>query len=91
MGLANIRDRLAQAYGTSHLFEIRSPADGGFTVIIEIPFEREGEEEAATLVPPPELTTHPSLREDGMQFGHEPGKQDAVPPVDQSAYPRALG
>ena len=39
VGLANIRDRLAQAYGDDHKFEIRAPAEGGFTVIIEIPFE----------------------------------------------------
>ena len=39
VGLANIRDRLAQAYGEDHLFEIRNPADGGFTVVIELPFE----------------------------------------------------
>mgnify|MGYP001973365396 CR=1 FL=1 len=91
VGLANIRDRLAQAYGTNHLFEIRSPAQGGFTVIIEIPFEREGEEEKALLAPPPELTTHPSLREGGRIIGHESGKQETGPPVDTSAYPRAMG
>ena len=39
VGLANIRDRLAQAYGEDHLFEIRTPDDGGFTVVIEIPYE----------------------------------------------------
>ncbi|ROT96874.1 sensor histidine kinase [Altererythrobacter sp. FM1] len=39
VGLANIRDRLAQAYGDDHRFEIRNPPDGGFTVIIEIPYE----------------------------------------------------
>ncbi len=39
VGLANIRDRLAQAYGEDHLFEIRTPPDGGFTVIIELPYE----------------------------------------------------
>ena len=39
VGLANIRDRLAQAYGDDHRFEIRSPESGGFTVIIEIPHE----------------------------------------------------
>ena len=39
MGLANIRDRLAQAYGEDHLFEIRTPARGGFTVVIEMPYE----------------------------------------------------
>ena len=39
VGLPNIRDRLAQAYGDNHVFEIRTPAQGGFTVIIEIPYE----------------------------------------------------
>ncbi len=42
VGLANIRDRLAQAYGENHRFEIETPPDGGFTVIIELPYE-EGE------------------------------------------------
>ena len=41
VGLANIRDRLAQAYGDDHLFDIRTPPEGGFTVVIEIPYERE--------------------------------------------------
>ena len=40
VGLANIRDRLAQAYGNRHRFEILEPPEGGFSVIIEIPFER---------------------------------------------------
>ncbi|WDA42433.1 sensor histidine kinase [Erythrobacter sp. BLCC-B19] len=40
VGLANIRNRLAQAYGDNHLFETRSEAGGGFTVLIEIPFNR---------------------------------------------------
>jgi two-component system, LytTR family, sensor kinase len=39
VGLANIRDRLNQAYGEDHRFEIRNPPEGGFTVIIEIPYE----------------------------------------------------
>ncbi len=39
VGLANIRDRLAQAYGDDHLFEIRTPPEGGFTVVIELPYE----------------------------------------------------
>ena len=91
VGLTNIRDRLAQAYGDQHLFEIRSPANGGFTVIIELPFEREGEEEVAPLVPPPELTTHPSLRDGTGSVGAGSGKQDNAPPVDDTAYPRAIG
>ena len=47
VGLANIRDRLAQAYGDEHRFEIRSPESGGFSVLIEIPFETEDEPEQA--------------------------------------------
>ena len=41
VGLTNIRDRLAQAYGEEHRFEIRSPESGGFSVLIELPFETE--------------------------------------------------
>ena len=49
VGLANIRNRLAQAYGDNHLFETRSEAGGGFTVLIEIPFTRaDRAEEAAS-------------------------------------------
>ena len=40
VGLANIRDRLAQAYGAAHRFETMDPPEGGFAVIIEIPLER---------------------------------------------------
>ncbi|MDE1917925.1 MAG: histidine kinase [Sphingomonadales bacterium] len=43
VGLANIRDRLAQAYGPGHRFETYEPAEGGFAVTIEIPFERRDE------------------------------------------------
>ncbi len=39
VGLANIMERLSQAYGEEHRFDIETPPDGGFTVIIEIPFE----------------------------------------------------
>jgi two-component system LytT family sensor kinase len=39
VGLANIRDRLSQAYGGAHRFETRQNERGGFSVIIEIPFE----------------------------------------------------
>jgi LytS/YehU family sensor histidine kinase len=41
VGLANIRDRLQQAYGEGHVFETRSLANGGFTVLIDIPFKTE--------------------------------------------------
>jgi sensor histidine kinase YesM len=39
VGLANIRDRLSQAYGAAHRFETRKNDKGGFSVIIEIPYE----------------------------------------------------
>jgi LytS/YehU family sensor histidine kinase len=39
VGLANIRDRLSQAYGAAHRFDTRQNERGGFSVIIEIPFE----------------------------------------------------
>ena len=40
VGLANIRDRLAQAYGEQHRFELQDAPEGGFAVVIELPFER---------------------------------------------------
>ena len=43
VGLANIRDRMAQAYGDQQRFEVQSGADGGFTVIIEFPFQPDGQ------------------------------------------------
>jgi sensor histidine kinase YesM len=39
VGLANIRERLAQAYGPDHRFDTRSLPSGGFEVEIEIPFQ----------------------------------------------------
>src|SRR4051794_23976034 len=39
VGLANIRDRLSQAYGGAHRFETKKNERGGFSVIIEIPYE----------------------------------------------------
>lgn len=53
VGLANIRDRLAQAYGDDHVFEIRTPAQGGFTVLIEIPYEAADDKESSALPKPP--------------------------------------
>jgi len=49
VGLANIRDRLAQAYGEDHRFEIVNPPEGGFTVTIEIPFDPYVEPESAAV------------------------------------------
>ncbi|WP_420606110.1 sensor histidine kinase [Novosphingopyxis sp.] len=39
VGMANTRERLTQAYGKHHRFEISSPPGGGFEVIVEIPYE----------------------------------------------------
>ncbi|TVV71150.1 sensor histidine kinase [Sphingomonas solaris] len=47
VGLANIRERLAQAYGGDQRFEIQSNRGGGFGVIIEIPFQTEEAREPA--------------------------------------------
>jgi two-component system, LytTR family, sensor kinase len=44
VGLPNIRDRLAQAYGGNHRFETQSDISGGFRVFIEIPYQIETEE-----------------------------------------------
>ena len=45
VGLANIRDRLAQAYGDNHRFETQSDIQGGFRVLIDIPYQIEEAEE----------------------------------------------
>ena len=41
VGLTNIRERLAQAYGPDHRFETRAAPGEGFAVEIEIPFQLE--------------------------------------------------
>jgi sensor histidine kinase YesM len=46
VGLANIRDRLAQAYGADHRFETQTNIRGGFSVTIEIPYQYELSEES---------------------------------------------
>ena len=37
VGLANIRDRLVQAFGERQSMDMRSPPEGGYSVIIEMP------------------------------------------------------
>jgi two-component system, LytTR family, sensor kinase len=71
VGLANIRDRLAQAYGDDHLFDIRTPPEGGFTVVIEIPYEREAAPDAPDapsekLAATPTVTAAPAQRPMGL-------------------------
>ncbi|MDA0819575.1 MAG: histidine kinase [Proteobacteria bacterium] len=48
VGLANIRNRLMQAYGDNHQFRTSSGSGGGFIVTIDIPFETVEEEAAET-------------------------------------------
>ena len=44
VGLANIQDRLAQAYGPAHGFTTKKNEQGGYSVIIEIPLENSGKD-----------------------------------------------
>ena len=41
VGLTNVRSRLQQIYGPDFRFELMNAGDGGLTVVIEIPFQRE--------------------------------------------------
>ena len=79
VGLANIRDRLAQAYGEDHRFEIRSPESGGFSVMIELPFETAPEAVETTA---PEATAAPT------QTITQPAP---VPPVMGLGRPQSAG
>ena len=73
VGLANIRDRLVQAYGDAQLFEIRTPPEGGFTVVIELPFEDLDSEEAAS-------AGSPQVKPESM-------KPETAPAVKSTAQP----
>ncbi|WP_235303049.1 sensor histidine kinase [Sphingopyxis sp. MWB1] len=48
VGLANIRDRLAQAFGDLQRFDVHAGAEGGFTVTIEFPFQPDGQARIGT-------------------------------------------
>lgn len=52
VGLANIRDRLAQAYGENQRFEVLGRPEGGFAVVIELPFETRPAVVTAAPAPP---------------------------------------
>ena len=45
VGLSNVRSRLQQFYGPDFRFELTNASDGGLTVVIEIPFQREANPE----------------------------------------------
>jgi hypothetical protein len=40
---SNVRTRLQQIYGPDFRFELTNGGDGGLTVVMEIPFHREGD------------------------------------------------
>ena len=74
VGLANIRNRLAQAYGEDHRFAIETPPDGGFIVTIELPFEAEAQAPGRAKLPPASaVPTHDNARAaTGMASGTSP-------------------
>jgi len=91
VGLANIRNRLVQAYGDDHVFQTRSEPGGGFHVLIEIPYlgahEAEDTAQAAPLTDSVSTRsgTEPSLKPDNSTPGRErPGSQ---PPSFQPQTP----
>jgi two-component system LytT family sensor kinase len=43
LGLSNVRARLHQIYGSDFRFELMNATDGGLTVVMEIPFQREAD------------------------------------------------
>ena len=43
VGLSNVRARLNQIYGSDFRFELMNSKDGGLTVVMEIPFQREAD------------------------------------------------
>ncbi|WP_239806803.1 sensor histidine kinase [Croceicoccus hydrothermalis] len=65
VGLANIRQRLVQAYGEDQRFEIRSRPQDGFAVVIDVPYD--AAEPTARPAPPaarPAATPAPPERND---------------------------
>ena len=44
VGMANTKERLLQAYGENHSFNAAPRVQGGFEVIIEMPFNTKAEE-----------------------------------------------
>ena len=91
VGLANIRDRLSQGYGDDHLFEIRNPAEGGFTVIIEIPYETEvSEDEEPAAAGLPANSGRAVLQQDASPQ-HLPRPQPPTSaPADDGQHPQLL-
>lgn len=77
VGLANIAERLSQAYGEEHRFAIETPPGGGFVVTIEIPYQ---EAEADEL-----------LADTSTDTGAVQGKLPLPSPVDEMAGAQEIG
>jgi two-component system, LytTR family, sensor kinase len=84
VGLANIRDRLAQAYGEEHRFEIRSPESGGFTVMIELPYETAPVAEPLAPAGAPNAAQSPSP-------APVPSQSPSAPPILSPGRPLSAG
>ena len=97
VGLPNIRDRLSQAYGDEHLFEIHSPPEGGFSILIEIPYEVEEQvsssaQPALRPVAGAAPVSAPARTSVGLSAAGKPSPASPVqPPVQPTAIPRATG
>ncbi|MEO9468366.1 histidine kinase [Parasphingorhabdus sp.] len=76
VGLGNIQERLNQAYGKDHEFEVQSSPGSGFSVIIAIPFEtreqieRKAAEEASS---EKQIRTEAIFGEHTSEVDHEAG------------------
>lgn len=70
VGLQNIRNRLSQAYGDDHRFHIETPAEGGFKVTIELPYENFSDEDAIRHAPP--KSGPMTLRKPALASGVDP-------------------
>jgi sensor histidine kinase YesM len=69
LGLANIRNRLAQAYGENHRFDIETPPEGGFTVTVELPYEPASRDQIDPYGPKPMASPSVSNMPDDRAIG----------------------
>ena len=70
VGMANIRERLSQAYGDEHRLETASRPTGGFEVIIEFPYEKAPD----TVAQPAPLMSKGTARPNPPKVAHPHGK-----------------
>ncbi len=87
VGLSNIQERLNQAYGEAHEFNIESSPDSGFAVTIAIPFEtrEQIEREAAQ-----DAVTDDQQRNEAIFGEHATGDSQQQGPADQGVTTPAM-